>query len=311
YLKDLEECMDNGDSRVAKEMKLFDALEHKSVVIEVDGQEAWDAELDLADSANYVTEKVLDSMGFVHVSISDYGRKMGNLLLCLEGTFWQPKKSQVDFGLGEIRMSLTMFEEVNGVIVLLEEFRSSSEEVVKMGKANRNKGKRRRWNAKYDLVGQSFLDIEDDIERALALKKSRKDTLPNPFIEEYEKRNKKNTITYSLQPMSNGNLKWKDFPSVERHTYCERLLKLQDRSIGVPRLATKACLMLMMMGALEESRGVNLAWIIADHLYKHASGTKESSVICAGHYVIKIASSLEYCMDDEIKKCLEPIDYEY
>ncbi|GKB40872.1 hypothetical protein Tco_0885814, partial [Tanacetum coccineum] len=86
YLKDLEECMDDGDSRVAKEAKLFDALEHKSVVIEVDnqkiaiftkaplrafgepfmryslpckvdGQGAWDAELDLADSANYVMEK--------------------------------------------------------------------------------------------------------------------------------------------------------------------------------------------------------------------------------------------------------------
>nr|GFD58372.1 hypothetical protein [Tanacetum cinerariifolium] len=34
YLKDFEECMDDGDSRVAKEAKLFDALEHKSVVIE-------------------------------------------------------------------------------------------------------------------------------------------------------------------------------------------------------------------------------------------------------------------------------------
>ncbi|GJX81010.1 hypothetical protein Tco_0329159 [Tanacetum coccineum] len=67
-------------------------------------------------------------------------------------------------------------------------------------------------------------------------KKSRKDTLPNPLITEYEKRNKKNTITYSLQPVSNGNLKWKDLPSVERHTYCERLLKLHDRSIGVPRV---------------------------------------------------------------------------
>nr|GFA34061.1 hypothetical protein [Tanacetum cinerariifolium] len=86
YLKDLEECMDDGDSRVAKEAKLFDALEHKRVGIEVDnqkiaifikaplrafgepfmrysllckvnGQGAWDAELDLADSENYVTKK--------------------------------------------------------------------------------------------------------------------------------------------------------------------------------------------------------------------------------------------------------------
>ncbi|GKB29731.1 hypothetical protein Tco_0869132 [Tanacetum coccineum] len=243
-------------------------------------------------------------------------------------------------------------------------------------------------------------------------KKSRKDTLSNPLIAEYEKRNKKNTISYSLQPVSNGNLKWKDLPSVERHTYSERFSKLHDRSIGVPKVGNwgvfnaygfedilrnmmkleyiyegdgdvfvdysweialsidnevypewvleffsmmeywnkvgkptlthhkevlvKEPLMwivhklivgslvhrlasrercqkqdLWMMSALEESRGVNLAWIIADHLYKHASETKKSNVICAGHYVTKIASSLGYCVDDEIKKCSDPIDCEY
>ncbi|GKE10465.1 hypothetical protein Tco_1414016 [Tanacetum coccineum] len=68
FLKDLEECMDDGDSKVAKEAKLFDALEHKSVVIE----------LDLADSANYVTEEVLGNMGFVRVHFCDYSRKMVN-----------------------------------------------------------------------------------------------------------------------------------------------------------------------------------------------------------------------------------------
>ncbi|GJR71397.1 putative reverse transcriptase domain-containing protein [Tanacetum coccineum] len=50
YLKDLEECMDDGDSKVAKEAKFFDAFEHKK---------AWDAELDLADSENYVTKEVI------------------------------------------------------------------------------------------------------------------------------------------------------------------------------------------------------------------------------------------------------------
>ncbi|GJU20379.1 hypothetical protein Tco_1153721 [Tanacetum coccineum] len=68
---------------------------------------------------------------------------------------------------------------------------------------------------------------------------------------------------------------------------------------------------LWMMSALEESRGVNLAWIIADHLYKHAPGTKENCVICAGYYVTKIASFLGYYVDEEIKKCSEPIDYDY
>nr|GEX71416.1 hypothetical protein [Tanacetum cinerariifolium] len=140
YLKDLKECMDDGDSRVAKEAKLFDALEHKSVVIEVDnqkiaiftkaplqalgepfmryslpckvdGQEDWDAELDLADSANYVTEKVLE-----------------NMVLCMD--FLATTKSQVDFRLGEIRMNRTKFEEGIDVIDLLEEVGSSSEEVM-------------------------------------------------------------------------------------------------------------------------------------------------------------------------------------
>ncbi|GJW98757.1 hypothetical protein Tco_0180565, partial [Tanacetum coccineum] len=154
YLKNLEECMDDRDSRVAKEMKLFDALEHKSVVIKVgnqkfaiftkaplwafcepimryslpskvDGQGAWDAKLDLADSANYVTEKVLDSMGFVHVRISDCGWKMvndvnveihgvkfkadfvvldyaneGEASIMFGRDFLATTKSQVDFGLG-------------------------------------------------------------------------------------------------------------------------------------------------------------------------------------------------------------------
>ncbi|GKA78477.1 hypothetical protein Tco_0785014 [Tanacetum coccineum] len=238
--------------------------------------------------------------------------------------------------------------------------------------------------------------------------KSRKDTLPNPLIAEYEKMNKRNTITYSLQPVSNVTLKWRDLPSMERHAYCEKLSKLQERSFKVPRVANwclfdgygfedtlremmkleyiyegdgddvdrnnlmkekciwfqlygyehiltlpkftvmlglfiedetrvgkptltnhkevlvneplmrivhkviveslvhrvasrKRCQKrdLWMMSALEESPGVNLAWIIADHLYKHALGTKENSVICVGHYVTKIACFLGYCVDDD------------
>ncbi|GJT19915.1 retrovirus-related pol polyprotein from transposon TNT 1-94 [Tanacetum coccineum] len=544
YLKDLEECIDDGDSKVAKEEKLFDALEHKSVVIEednqkiviftkaplwafgeqfmryslpckVDGQGAWDAELDLADSANYVTEKVLENMGFVRVNFSDYGRKMvndvnveihgvnfkadfvvldyvnkGEPSIVFGRDFLATTKSQFDFGLGEIRMNLTKFKEGIDVIYLLEEVGSSSGEVVKMGKANRNKGyninkltphpslrleeippnsaippqliyypltlnqkekmkealdikykeleeskpilevlenyviykkkldeiligkerlnkkefseedkingvvemvalvdtgvsvsvlpyslykdlglgdlrpyqtnltmtdntqakamgevKNPRtktyfeafemegeddWlgsfevgrdeggNVKYGPVAPSFIDIEDDMERALAMEayfnpfknkvdgdgdwhamfeivtpsgrkfnrafktktttrklsgkfktedvlreraiedraerqtccdgrlggfcpsfKIRKDTLPNPLIAEYERRNKRNTITYSLQPVLNANLKWRDLLSVEIHGYCEKLSKLQERSFGVPRVANR------------------------------------------------------------------------
>nr|GEU38073.1 protein kinase-like domain-containing protein [Tanacetum cinerariifolium] len=57
---------------------------------------------------------------------------------------------------------------------------------------------------------------------------------------------------------------------------------------------------LWMMSSLEMSRGVNLTWIIMNHLYKHAPRTKENSVICVGHYVTKIACFLGYCVDDLI-----------
>ncbi|GJR25401.1 hypothetical protein Tco_1101633 [Tanacetum coccineum] len=49
---------------------------------------------------------------------------------------------------------------------------------------------------------------------------------------------------------------------------------------------------LWMMNALEESRGINLAWVIAEHLCEHAPGLKENSRICGGHYATKIAKSL-------------------
>ncbi|GJT53277.1 hypothetical protein Tco_0988331 [Tanacetum coccineum] len=104
-------------------------------------------------------------MGFVRVNFSDYGRKMVNdvnveihgvkfkvdfvvLDYVNEGKpsivfvrdFLATTKSQVNFGLGEIRMNLTKFKEGIDVIDLLEEVGSSSGEVVKMGKANCNKG---------------------------------------------------------------------------------------------------------------------------------------------------------------------------
>nr|GEV12235.1 hypothetical protein [Tanacetum cinerariifolium] len=67
---------------------------------------------------------------------------------------------------------------------------------------------------------------------------------------------------------------------------------------------------LWLMSALEESRGINLAWVIAEHLCKHASGLKENSLICGAHYVTKIAQSLGYIMDEEVEKCSKPIECE-
>ncbi|GKB73260.1 hypothetical protein Tco_0934672 [Tanacetum coccineum] len=65
-----------------------------------------------------------------------------------------------------------------------------------------------------------------------------------------------------------------------------------------------------MMSALEESQGINLAWVIAEHLCKHASGLKENSLIYGGYSVTKIAHSLGYLNEEEVAKCSEPIECE-
>ncbi|GJX90234.1 hypothetical protein Tco_0343560 [Tanacetum coccineum] len=67
---------------------------------------------------------------------------------------------------------------------------------------------------------------------------------------------------------------------------------------------------LWMMSALEESRGINFTWIIAEHLCKHSSGLKENSLICRGHYVTKITKSLGYLVNEEVKKCSKSIKCE-
>nr|GEW44965.1 hypothetical protein [Tanacetum cinerariifolium] len=195
YLKDLEEYIDDGDSKITKEVKLFDALDHKSVVIEVDnkkitiftkaslraisepfmrylysipckvdGQGAWDAKLDLAESTNYVTKEVSENMGFVYVNFSDYDRKMVNDVnveihgvkfkadfvvldyvneeepsIVFGRDFLVTTKSQVNFGLGEIRINLTKFKEGIELIDLTKKVGSSSGEFIKMGNTNRNK----------------------------------------------------------------------------------------------------------------------------------------------------------------------------
>ncbi|GJY58073.1 hypothetical protein Tco_0457965, partial [Tanacetum coccineum] len=114
YLNDLEEYLDDGDSmevnkitieKSEKELEMFEALGHKSVMVEskkhrvvvftkapshayskpfirfstpcsVDGQGAWDMELDMADYHNYMTEEMVDKLGFVRVDYGDYGRKV-------------------------------------------------------------------------------------------------------------------------------------------------------------------------------------------------------------------------------------------
>ncbi|GKD61386.1 hypothetical protein Tco_1298895, partial [Tanacetum coccineum] len=149
YLKDLEECMDDGDSEVAKEEKLFDALEHKSVVIEADNQKIaiFTKALLRAFGEPFMSRKMVNDVNVeIHgvkfkadFVVLDYVNE-GEPSIMSGRDFLVTTKSQVNFGLGEIRMNLTKFKEGIEVIDLTEEVGSSSEEVVKMGKANRNKG---------------------------------------------------------------------------------------------------------------------------------------------------------------------------
>ncbi|GJX62100.1 hypothetical protein Tco_0295000 [Tanacetum coccineum] len=113
------ECMDDGDSRVAKEAKLFDALEHKSVVIEVDNQKITifsKAPLrafgepfmrKMVNDVNVEIHGVKFKADFV---VLDYVNE-GEPSILFGRDFLATTKSQVDFGLGEIWMNLTKFKE--------------------------------------------------------------------------------------------------------------------------------------------------------------------------------------------------------
>nr|GEW40377.1 hypothetical protein [Tanacetum cinerariifolium] len=139
-----------------------------SLPYDVDGQGAWD---DMADSFNYITKERFDQLGFVRVYYGKYGRKMvkevrveihgftflvdfvvtgyaneGEPSILFGTDFLVTSKSRIDFGIGEMRINLTMLEEMKKIYVMLdalienlEEVGSSNDDLVKMGKASRNK----------------------------------------------------------------------------------------------------------------------------------------------------------------------------
>ncbi|GJX30008.1 chlorophyll A/B binding protein of LHCII type 1-like protein [Tanacetum coccineum] len=141
-----------------------------SMPCNVDGQGAWDAELDMGDSSNYMSKEILENLGFVRIDFSDYGRRMvrdarveihgftflidfyvieyankGDPSILFVRNFLLTTKSKVDFGIGEIRVDLTKLkeEEDMGIFLddlddIMEEAGSTSGEMVKMGKANQN-----------------------------------------------------------------------------------------------------------------------------------------------------------------------------
>nr|GEY06982.1 hypothetical protein [Tanacetum cinerariifolium] len=181
YLNVMVDILDDGDSLDARkltvgkskvELELFEALDHKSVIVnegshrvvvfkkahpraysnlftrfslpcDVDGQGAWDVELDMADSFNCMTEERFDQLGFVRVDYGKYGRKMvkevrveihgftflvdfvvisyankGKPSVIFGREFLVTSKSRVNFGIGEMRIDLTMLTEIKDIDVI-------------------------------------------------------------------------------------------------------------------------------------------------------------------------------------------------
>nr|GEV38491.1 hypothetical protein [Tanacetum cinerariifolium] len=303
-------------------------------------------------------------------------------------------------------------------------------------------GRNEDGNPKYGPIAPSFLDIKDDMKRALntdwgneglgvykkveaedsdqltrhqpygwrampggwLLLKATQNSHLNPLVENYQKRNKQDTVEYHLQQVKNANLKWRELPLMERHAYNERLSKFQvmamffvdysweralsisggvnpewcleffptmyfDKGVERTKLMTEKCIWFrlcgiekvltlpkfaVLLGLYEEDKlnhrlfDIDFTRLEVDdklftheafwknigtptstkprtslikeplmrivhrllHLCKLSSGLKENSLICGGHYVTKIASSLGYLVDEEVMKCSEPIECE-
>ncbi|GJW62816.1 hypothetical protein Tco_0112151 [Tanacetum coccineum] len=132
-LNGAEDILDDGDSLEARkltvgknkeELELFKALDHKvfSLPCDVDGQGAWDAELDMADSFNYMMEERFDQLVIGYANEDEPSVIFGR-------DFLVTSKNRVDFGIGEMRIDLTMLEEMKDIDVMLDELVENLEEV--------------------------------------------------------------------------------------------------------------------------------------------------------------------------------------
>ncbi|GKD01617.1 hypothetical protein Tco_1171891, partial [Tanacetum coccineum] len=178
--------MDDGDSseiRMGKikkseeELEMFEALKHKNVVVEVNKHNV--VVFTKAPSRDYsepfmrfsTSSEMLGKQGFVRLDYGEYRRRMvkkvlveihdfnflvdfvvidyankGEPYVVFGRDFLVTTKCKVDFGLGEMRIDLTMLEEDRDIDTMLaslvegmDEIGSTSNELVKMEKANRNK----------------------------------------------------------------------------------------------------------------------------------------------------------------------------
>ncbi|GJX32394.1 hypothetical protein Tco_0242249 [Tanacetum coccineum] len=211
YLNNLEAFLDDGHllearkvkvEKSEKELEMFEALEHKSVVVKsknhrvvvftkapprafskpfmrfytpygVDGQGDWDTELDMADSHNYMMEEMFDKLGFIRVDYGDYGRKMvKEVHVEIYGDFLVTTKSKVDFGVGEMRIDLTMLEEERDIEALIAVI---TEYLVNISK------RRAFWSLNEDILKINY----SDNQYAVSIKEDTAVDDPNITMEEY------------------------------------------------------------------------------------------------------------------------------
>ncbi|GKC04946.1 hypothetical protein Tco_0996556 [Tanacetum coccineum] len=291
---DAMEIFENVQKKVKHEIVVFTKAPYReycepcmrfSTPCVVEGNQAWDAELNMAYYDNYMSEDMLNTLGYVRLDYKPsivFGR-----------SFLVTTKSRVDFEIGEMRVDVTMLKEEMDIDTLLinfvedmDEVGDTSGEFVKMGKANRLKSnnivlrkiylameKRFIENGAWSFINELVID-----PCVLAILKGSFDPV-SPFI---------------------------------RQTAELRIAKILVRAF-MYRTGSKDKVQkpdIWLLSLLDEGHNANVVWILAEYLSKRALGIKEKSEICGGHFVTKIARRLGFYNERELAKCSESIKSE-
>ncbi|GJZ82986.1 hypothetical protein Tco_0648159 [Tanacetum coccineum] len=149
------------------------------------------------------------------------------------------------------------------------------------------------------LVFDTLLTNEATTDR-----KATRNTQPNPLIAKYEKRNHGGVIEYTLQTVTNANLKRKDLLSVERHTYYEKLSKLQQKNTGTPRVADWT---MFYVYSFDETLALSIDGVVYPEWCSEFFSTMYFEKDIDRSNLMK-ENAFGYFVDDEIEECSEPFE---
>nr|GEY61052.1 hypothetical protein [Tanacetum cinerariifolium] len=351
---------------------MFEDLEHKSVVVEVnkhkvvvftkappkdysepfmrfstpfivDGQGAWDAELYLAYSDNYITKEMLGKLGFVRLNYGEYGRRMvkeacveihgftflvdfvvidyadeGEPPVMFERDFLVTTKCKIGyqaFLANFLVLDIPVDKELplslgRSLLVQLKntDWGSDGHEMYKKTEGDGA------WHEKFKMEyrhedGDEF--VYYSWERAFSIKEDvYREWCLEFFLTMYFERKVDRTMIIKEKCI------WFRLCGEEHvFTLPEFAVILGLILVGalVHRTRSKEKCQkedLWMMSILEEGRFAKAVWIIVEYLCKKSPRIKENSDIYGGHYVPKILKALGYYVDEEVAKFSEPIEYE-